>query len=343
MSKLSICHNRIAVITGPRTMELVDTRLPSSPPDDYVRLRVHYCAICGSDIAFYTGQRGSVYPRSVGHEYCGTIESVGKHVRDLRIGEYAAIDPNYRCGDCVNCAAERSHLCVHSDLNLFSNRGLAHYADVHCSYVHPVPCARDHHLWALAEPLSCALHATDLANVTDDDRILIIGCGGIGSLLSFVVASLSLREPVSVYDAVSDRMAGIGRALPGRVQAIRQSEIAGGQRAYSVVFEVSGDPAGLLIAMTSVERAGRIVVVSRYDERAAIGFHSSTIARKEGSIVFAHRNGHGEAFQRALALIASRQLEVMLSLLTVRSFWQTPEVFAEYQTRTANKMIIDIR
>src|SRR4051812_13403600 len=52
-----------------------------------VRVRVRYAGICGSDLHIYRGHNPFVsYPRIIGHEFVGRIESVGDGIEAARVG-----------------------------------------------------------------------------------------------------------------------------------------------------------------------------------------------------------------------------------------------------------------
>lgn len=52
------------------------------------KIRVEACAICGSDVKTYNlGNPRISPPRTMGHEFCGTIESLGDDVGNYRVGQ----------------------------------------------------------------------------------------------------------------------------------------------------------------------------------------------------------------------------------------------------------------
>ncbi|KAE8057336.1 hypothetical protein FH972_014037 [Carpinus fangiana] len=52
-----------------------------------------------------------IFPRILGHEAIGVVESVGEDVDEVTDGD--AIIPSFvsDCGECVDCKSEKSNLC----------------------------------------------------------------------------------------------------------------------------------------------------------------------------------------------------------------------------------------
>ncbi|HUV94763.1 MAG TPA: alcohol dehydrogenase catalytic domain-containing protein, partial [Anaerolineae bacterium] len=53
------------------------------PNADEILIKVKYCGICGTDLHIYADEFPNSPPVVMGHEYCGTVASVGKEVEHL--------------------------------------------------------------------------------------------------------------------------------------------------------------------------------------------------------------------------------------------------------------------
>lgn len=305
----------------------------------YVRMNVQHCGICGTDLAFYRGRKGASYPRTLGHEYWGILVAVGDQVPDWKIGDRAAVDLNYRCGVCFYCLSGASHLCEAGGVNLFSGRGFADSVDLHYSYLRSIPQFEPSWLGSLIEPLSCALHALELAQVRRNDDILLLGCGGLGSMICIAFHRLFPGLRLDVYDPNLRRSANLEAVFSAQVSALRRPPAS---PRYSLIFEASGKVTGFEFAARAICKAGRIVVLSRYSEREPACLPED-LARMECSITFSHLNGDGAAFLQAADLLASVPRHFCRSLVDVQPLSNAVEVFDRLESSMFNKTILEIR
>jgi (R,R)-butanediol dehydrogenase/meso-butanediol dehydrogenase/diacetyl reductase len=248
------------------------------------------------------------------------------------------VDPNFRCGICSWCREGKSNLCVSSDANLFSGRGLGRYVDVHHSYLRPLPELAAPFRGALAEPLSCALHALDLAALRDGDTVLILGCGSLGTMLAFALSRLHPGIPTAVYDPVKARARKLAEVFAPQIQTLTRPP---GHPAYSLVFEASGKALGFRYSTQAAAKGGRVVILSRYHDRRTV-YLPADFPRRQGMVLFSHLNGHGEAFTQAIAMIASGWEARHDALLHVAPMAYATQVFAALDRSPFNKTILRI-
>lgn len=73
-------------------------------------------------------------PLTLGHEFVGTIESVGDAVKTFKIGANVAVNPNSGCNNCDVCHRGTYHYCkkggLNSTIGIFRNGGWATHAIV---------------------------------------------------------------------------------------------------------------------------------------------------------------------------------------------------------------------
>lgn len=171
------------------------------PGPGEVRLRVSYAGICGSDIHnFKTGQWITRKPSIAGHEFSGLVEAVGSDVSVLETGDKVVADSRYYCGDCVNCRSGKPHLCENLGfVGEAIDGGFADFITIPAKLCFKCEANAALDVAALAEPLAVALHATNQLNISDDEPLLIIGCGPIGAL-SAVASACNSDRPLFVCD-----------------------------------------------------------------------------------------------------------------------------------------------
>jgi L-iditol 2-dehydrogenase len=216
---------RVAVLSAPRRLELVDAPVPEPGPGE-VLLRVAGCGVCASELDMWEGRSEVSYPRFPGHEVSGTVERAGRDVSAFAPGDPVAA--------------------------WVTGRGFADYVTVpadHCFPAGDVPLEL-----ALAEPLACAVNAVELAAPALGDDVAIIGAGFMGNLVQLLVQLKGPREVV----VADTRPEALERAR--RLGATRTVESAAGLEA-DVTFEVTGAQSALVAAGDATRMSGKVVIV----------------------------------------------------------------------------------
>lgn len=321
------------VLAAPGIVEQVRRPLPALPPD-WVRVRIAYCGVCGSDRSYYSGARATRLPRSIGHEWVGVVEAVGSAVESVVPGVVVTTDLNFRCRTCPACRSGHSHLCERGQLGLFSNRGFARRVDIHAGYLQkcssPAPAP---HL-ALAEPMSCAMHAVAHVRPAVQDRILLVGAGGIGMCVAFLLQQ-QWALPFDVVDTDPLRLDRLGRAIMplGR-------PITAPSGRYDVVIDASGTAGGLRSACDSAGPGGRLSTMSHLPDGADIGFLLAI--RTDTTVSFSYLNGEPANLRSSVDLLERQWTPEWDELLDLRPLADLPAVFRCGAVPGSFKTIIEV-
>ena len=229
---------RLAELRGPHEFVIIDTPMPE-PAADEVLVEVAACGVCASELSSWTGRSGAAYPDRIGHEVSGTVMSAGSSVSDLRVGDRVAVwTPGYGYADYVTARAE---------------------------YCRPMPVGLPLHL-GLVEPIACASNAVELADVRLADRVLVVGAGFMGLLVTQLVA-LRGASQVIVADSRPDVLrlaAGLGATETVDVSATPLTaavpDLTGGC-GVDVTFEVTGSQSSLDVIGEVTRMSGKLVLV----------------------------------------------------------------------------------
>jgi threonine dehydrogenase-like Zn-dependent dehydrogenase len=100
------------MIYGPRDIRFEDRPDPTivKPTDAIVRLSA--TCICGSDLWPYRGMPKVARPTTIGHEYCGIVEEVGKDVRNIKPGQFVVGSFVISDNTCAICQDGYQSSCV---------------------------------------------------------------------------------------------------------------------------------------------------------------------------------------------------------------------------------------
>lgn len=321
------------VLTGPRSLERRSRALPALA-DDWARVRFLYCGLCGSDVSKFEGRREISYPTSLGHELIAEVVAVGSAVRDLAPGAVVTSDLNYRCLSCDQCNAGRSHLCREGQGARFTNRAFADLGDFHSSYLVSLEGSARPHL-ALAEPLSCVLHAKAWGAPQPDDRILVLGAGGLGICLAFALCQDALSFEIT--DPITPRLSLTKEAAAPHGRAVAQPD---GE--YDLVFDLSGSESGLRAACSHVKPGGRLCSMSHLDGYSSCDFLLGSLTRKDVSFKVSYLNGEPEILRAAANLLERAWTPAWDKLVKIVPLDQLQEAFESRRTAPWCKTVIEI-
>ncbi|OEL28146.1 Alcohol dehydrogenase-like 4 [Dichanthelium oligosanthes] len=88
-----------------------------------VRVKLLFTSICHTDLSFLKGENElqRKFPRILGHEAAGVVESVGEGVVDLAPGDHVVPIFNGECGACAYCQSGKTNLCGTYRVNPFKS------------------------------------------------------------------------------------------------------------------------------------------------------------------------------------------------------------------------------
>ena len=190
-------------------MQIVFEDVPTpSPGPGQVQIRVSWSSICGTDLHIYMGEfKNRVeYPRILGHEFAGVIESVGTAVPNLKPGDRVTVDPIVWCNQCPACLNGQNNVC--SNLKLLGieyNGGFAEYTVAGADKVFKIPDSVSMRDAALVELYSLGVHATRKAMVEPGDRVVVLGAGRLGLAVLEVIKQTAASWVCSV-DILDNRL-----------------------------------------------------------------------------------------------------------------------------------------
>ncbi|QDI92104.1 zinc-binding alcohol dehydrogenase family protein [Salicibibacter halophilus] len=166
----------------PGSLDIVKKRKPEIERSDDVLVNIKAVGICGSDMHIYHGSNPfTVYPRVIGHEVSGEIESVGSGVSTFKPGDRVSLEPISYCGSCYACRQGRPNVCVNLEVfGVHQDGGMREFMVAPEDKWHKVSSHVSFEAAALAEPMTIGAQATMRGNVQKGDTVLIMGAGPTG-------------------------------------------------------------------------------------------------------------------------------------------------------------------
>ncbi len=192
---------------GPLTIQQVADPTPKSHG---VVLKVKATGLCRSDWHGWMGHDSDItLPHVPGHELAGTIEAIGKNVRNFKIGDRVTVPFVCGCGTCNQCKSGNHQVCDHQSQPGFTHWGsfatyvALDYADTNLV---KIPDEIDD---VTAATLGCRFITSyraivEQGKVTDGQYVVIHGCGGIG--LSAIMIANAIGARVIAVDIKHDTL-----------------------------------------------------------------------------------------------------------------------------------------
>jgi threonine dehydrogenase-like Zn-dependent dehydrogenase len=226
---------RAAVVQSPRRVVVADVPEPEPGPGQ-VRVRLEGAGLCASELPVWQGREWFAYPRAPGepgHEGWGRIDTLGKGVEGLLVGQRVAL---------ISTRA-------HAELDVTEAAHVVALPETGA----PFP----------GEPLACAVNALRRADVRERQRVAVVGCGFLGLLLVQLcagrgaeVAAIS-RRPTALELA---RATGASRVWRPDDPALEREE------PFDIVFEATGHEQPLDLASRLTRVRGTLAIVGYHQD-----------------------------------------------------------------------------
>ena len=278
---------KAAVFHGAKDIRVEQIAEPGDLGPEDVRLKPHYCGICGTDLHEYAmgpivipskphSLNGSVLPQVLGHEFSAEILEVGKAVKHLAVGDRVSVMPLLFCGTCYYCRRGLNHLCQSmACVGLsFQWGGIAEQAVVPASHVNKLHENMSMRAGALVEPTAVAAYGVGRAGARPGVTVLTTGAGPIGALASIYAEHLGAQVFVSEINPHRQKMIeslGIATLFdPSKTDVVQEIKAATGGIGVDQVIECSGNERALQTALSAVRKHGTIAQTELHTKPASI-------------------------------------------------------------------------
>ena len=97
--------------SGNTPLALVDDLDVAQPAAGFVRVHVHHCGLCHSDLTVIESSASTQLPIVLGHEAAGVVEAVGPGVQSVKPGDHVVLVALAPCGRCYWCVRGEHTIC----------------------------------------------------------------------------------------------------------------------------------------------------------------------------------------------------------------------------------------
>lgn len=252
-------------------------------------VRVLGCGLCGSDIVKFKhgiAKDGAV----LGHEIVAIIEEINSET-SFKLGDKIVTSHHIPCFECTYCKHGNFSMCHHfKETNIipggFSERVFVseeHLKNV--AYIVPKDISDDE--ISFYEPLGCCIRAIKRCKLQADDKVLVVGLGSIGLLMSEAIKALGYK--VYGCDLLQDRIdlankKGIDSFNSSDLEefnSVIKKEVS--KLGVDAVFMTSGADKAIDVALKSIKMGGKILVFSSTPKN--LGYANNEIYYKELTVM----------------------------------------------------------
>lgn len=303
---------KAALLTAANTPYTIETLTIQDPKPGEVLVKIKACGVCHSDHHLMTGTTQHPMPVICGHEGAGVVEAVGAGVTRVQQGDHVTLSWTPDCGACFYCRRGQPNLCetftepiwagtmldgttrLHqADEAVYVYCGLGTFAEYICVPQQSCVPIRPEIPLKVAALVGCAVAtgvgaAMYTADVRPGERVVVLGCGGVG-LNIIQGAALCGAATIIAVDLNETKMQlakqfGATHTLLSddhTLEAIR--DLTGG-RGADYAFEAVGLPKLQEMTLDAVRPGGMAVLAGLSPMGSRTNFPGSILTRQEKTV-----------------------------------------------------------
>lgn len=263
---------KVARYYGLRNIRFEEIPRPSYGEND-VLIKVIFAGICGSDLHIYNkGMFIQNIPETMGHEFVGIVEKIGRNVTKYKIGDAVTANPMVPCMQCNSCKKGMYNTCEKLGfIGEVAQGCYAQYLVMPEQKVIPVPvddvmAAEDLRKYVLTEPLAVAVNVLRRAGFERQDSIAVLGAGPIGCLVIALAKQIFGVKNITAVDISEERLVFAKRA-GADVVLTDGTKLA---YDYDGIIDCAGVPQTIQMALEHVDTDGEICIVSIFENPTAL-------------------------------------------------------------------------
>ena len=299
---------KVLICQAPFDVAIAERPEPQAGEGEVV-VRIRRVGLCGTDFHIFAGRHPFLaYPRVMGHELAGEVESVPDGSA-FHIGQVVAINPYLDCGKCIACRRGKPNACadirvlgVHIDGGMCEVLAVPERAVIDASGLTLDQAA-------MLEFLAIGAHAVARARLTRGDEVLVVGAGPIG-IATAIFAGLD-GASVTLVDTRQPRLdyarthLGLDRTVAAGPQLAATLDRQTGGEMFDTVFDATGTLSAMTQSLAFVSNGGTLVLVGVAP--GDLVFADPEFHKRETTLL-ASRNALAEDFKRVIAAMRAGKI-----------------------------------
>ena len=341
---------RAVTFIAPGEVKVQDRPEPVLESREDAVVSIEASGICGSDLHIYHG-RVKIEPGfTIGHEFVGTVIEAGDRVTRVKPGDRVLGCFHTACGKCFFCLIGAFHECDNKRTfghganmgglqGTQAERALVPNADL---VLRRIPDGmRDEIALFAGDVMGTGYHAVAEGDVRPGDTVAVLGLGPVG-LCAVQTALAAGAGPVVAIDTVEDRLTVAKQFGATPVHLTEQSprdlvkQLTAG-RGVDLAVDAVGDPRALELAIRLARKAGTVVAIGVYAERAEV--HMGLVWIKGLTLKAGPANVIGHV-DRVLAMLGAGTLNPGPLVSRHMALDEAPDAYRLYDRRKALKIVL---
>lgn len=322
--------------------------------DEEAILEPQSVAICGSDLRIYRHGNLRVHPPTViGHEVAGIISEVGRNVKNLQVGDRIVIGADVPDMDSGRSYTMRGmgNLCPENYAigyqleGAFQQRMKLNELSVKYGAIAKIPDSLSYDDACIAEPLACAIHGLELAEMALGKSICVIGLGPIGCMVlelsqyfgaSKVFAAQRSRKRLEMARDFLPWARFIATEEENLVETVLQET---GGEGVDLVITTAGTTKAQEDAIQLVKKRGYVNLFAGLKNQPPLTLDSNRIHYKECFVMGSHGSNLPD-IEKAVQLLAQGKISTKKYISKVFSLSEIEKAFLYHESREGLKVII---
>lgn len=300
----------------PLKVEELETPIPG--PDE-VLIQVMACGSDGTDLKMIDGFGYTPdLPFVIGHEPAGIVAEVGNQVTDFKPGDRVVTYNFFYCGKCLLCRTHREQICPNMTGVLGARQkwgGYAEYLRMPARQLVRVP---ENVSWPDAavccDAVITSLHALDRARVQLGETVVVVGIGGVGSVMTQLTKLVGARAVVVVR---SERREQRAREM-GADEVLNSTEVNIPKAVHQLteglgadcVIDCVGNEETMKYGFDALRHGGRLVIVGYTPEHYPL--NGKRLAQNELEII-GTRCGRMQDLINSVRLVAEGKIKSIVT------------------------------
>lgn len=306
-----------------KDVRVMDVPEPQVRPH-YVKIKVKWCGICGSDLHEYLGGpvstpvetphplTGQVAPVIMGHELSGEVVEIGEGVTKFKVGDRVVTEATVCCLECPACVSGHHNLCEKLGIHgvCGSGGGFAEYTVFHEKFTHKIPEGLDYERAALVEPIAVGFHSLIVGKFKPGMTAVVMGAGPIGlgvieSLKASGAKTIIAVVRKSIRQEYALRSGADYLIDPTEVDVAAEIKKINGGQGADIAFETYGVQLGIELGLASIRFNGMLVVLSLWEGSPSLNMMDIVLTEKQivGSIIY-----NGNDFETVVKMLSDGRI-----------------------------------